>query len=109
MKKPCIRKKKTATFLSLFLGEFGIHNFYLGYWFYGCIQMIFSLSSFFSFFYFGLEFLDSTLVGQVSVSSGVLTLDSLVIIVILDLLSTVRGMQILTGSQKDDAYGNPLV
>lgn len=73
------KSKITAGILGIFLGCFGVHNFYLGYNGKAIAQLLITLLSIF-------------LLSWVSAIWGL-----------------IEGILILTGSIKEDAFGNPLV
>ncbi len=73
------KSKITAGILGIFLGCFGVHNFYLGYNGKALAQLLITLLSIF-------------LLSWVSAIWGL-----------------IEGILILTGSIKEDAFGNPLV
>lgn len=73
------KSKITAGILGIFLGCFGVHNFYLGYNGKAIAQLLITLLSLF-------------LLSWVSAIWGL-----------------IEGILILTGSIKEDAFGNPLV
>ena len=73
------KSKMTAGLLGIFLGGLGIHNFYLGYNGKAIAQLLITLLSIF-------------LLSWVSAIWGL-----------------IEGILILTGSIKEDAFGNPLV
>lgn len=73
------KSKITAGILGIFLGCFGVHNFYLGYNGKAIAQLLITLLSIFLLFW-------------VSAIWGL-----------------IEGILILTGSIKEDAFGNPLV
>ena len=76
------RSKVIAGLLGIFLGGLGVHNFYLGYYQKGLIQLLCTL------------FLSKLTFGVVGFAMAVWGL--------------VEGIQILTGSINVDAQGNPL-
>ena len=73
------KSKITAGILGIFLGCFGVHNFYLGYNGKAIAQLLITLLSIF-------------LLSWVSAIWGL-----------------IEGILILTGSIKEDAFGNPLL
>lgn len=73
------KSKITAGILGIFLGCYGVHNFYLGYNGKAIAQLLITLLSLF-------------LLSWVSAIWGL-----------------IEGILILTGSIKEDAFGNPLV
>lgn len=76
---PNAKSKMAAGLLGIFLGAFGIHNFYLGYTGKAVAQLLITVLS----------------CGILSFASGIWGL--------------VEGIMILTGSMNVDAQGNPLV
>ncbi len=76
------KSKLVAGLLGIFLGSFGIHNFYLGYQTKGLTQLLVSL------------------VGGI-ITCGIST-------VAMEIWGLIEGIQILTGSINQDADGNPL-
>ena len=80
--KPNGKSKLVAGLLGIFLGSFGVHNFYLGYTNKAIAQLVLSLAG-------------SLLCGIGPVAAWIWGL--------------VEGIQILTGNINTDADGNPLV
>lgn len=102
------KSKMAAGLLGIFLGSYGIHNFYLGYTNKAITQLVLTLGS------VALSIILWFLGGLLSVI--IIGIFLMPIAFILDFVplatwiwGLVEGIQILSGSVKTDANGNPLV
>lgn len=105
-----VKSKIAAGLLALFLGGYGVHNFYLGYIKRGAVQLglvIFAYVLFFASF-FGVVASDPYMTDEAAIGFALVTLLFILIICAVGIWAFVEGILILCGKINKDGKGRSL-